>query len=46
MTDKIANLVATRPWPIIIGFLLISLAFGSRIPATEVDPEMKNQLNW
>jgi uncharacterized protein len=44
MTDKLAKLVARRPWPFIIGFVLFALALGSQLPKAQVDPEVKNQL--
>ena len=44
MIDKMSQLVARRPWPFVIGFVIVALAFGSRIPSAEVDPDVKSQL--
>ena len=44
MTNKLAKLIASHPWPFIIGFVLFALALGSQLPRAQVDPEVKNQL--
>jgi predicted RND superfamily exporter protein len=44
MIDKLSRFVAAHPWPFVIGFVVVALGMGSRIPTAQVDPEVKNQL--
>jgi hydrophobe/amphiphile efflux-3 (HAE3) family protein len=42
--SQLSHFVVRFRWPIIVGFVLTTAAFASRIPTIEVDPQIKNQL--
>ena len=44
MINTISRFVSRHPWPFVIGFVVVALAFGSRVPSAQVDPDVKSQL--
>ena len=41
---SLADKIVRYRWLIIIGFIAVTLLFGSQIPRSEIDPDMKSQL--
>lgn len=42
--QRLTNFVIRARWPIIVGFIAITIASASRLPTVEIDPEVKNML--
>ena len=42
--ESLADRIVRYRWWIIIGFIAVTLLFGSQIPRSEIDPDMKSQL--